>query len=345
MDLSLDEIIAKKKSPGPKIRKGFVTKRNNNPEIQRQNNQHQLLDARNRIIQKNRHKIKDARDKIVEKNRTTDARIHLIKKAKSSIPHLKPQRKSFPPAVTRRPPHPKAANFPIQKPRGYVDYDNMERQEEAEIAGLRRTIENDLLRPPRSAFPEMPFRDRRKEVEPFDIYNVQRRSHPIDKPMPPRGNMMDVDMDVDFPLDIHRSVRNRDQDPIEYSHLSLDMKNRLQNPPDVFGGSHGIFSNPLKKTISVNDGFPQGYRIVVSNLHNSVTESDIKELFQEIGDLSDARLVRTGVAEVIFKREKDAMKAVEVYHNRQLDSLPMKCLLVKPRASDHPTAPALSSRY
>lgn len=216
----------------------------------------------------------------------------------------------------------------------------MEKQEAEEIAGLRRTIQNDLIRPPRSAFPEMPFR--RIEVEPFDIYQrVQRRSLG-DKPLPPRNNMMDVDMDVDFPLDIHR-VRNRN-DPIEYSHLSLDMKNRLQNPPDVFGGSHGIFSNPLKKTIS-SDTYSQGYRIVVSNLHSSVTESDIKELFQEVGDLNDARLVRTGVAEVIFKKEKDALKAVEVYHNRQLDSLPMKCLLVSPRASDHPTAPALSSRY
>lgn len=220
----------------------------------------------------------------------------------------------------------------------------MERQEAEEIAGLRRTIQNDLIRPPRSAFPEMPFRDRRIEVEPFDIYNVQRRSSFGDKPLSNRSNMMDVDMDVDFPLDIHRSVR-RDQDPIEYSHLSHDMKNRLQNPPEVYSGSHGIFSNPLKKTISVNDSYPQGYRIVVSNLHSSVTESDIKELFQEIGDLTDARLVRTGVAEVIFKREKEALKAVEVYHNRQLDSLPMKCLLVNPRASDHPTAPAISSRY
>lgn len=316
------------------------------PQTHRLKTQHQPLDARNRIIQKNRHKIKDARDKIVEKTRNGgDARFRLIKKAKSiPQPHINKVRKSFPPVAARRHPAPPKVSSFLPKPRpGYIDYDNMERQEKEEIAGLRRTIQNDLIRPPRSAFPEMPFRDRRIEVEPFDIYNGQRRSLG-DKNVSSR-NMMDVDMDVDFPLDIHRSVRNRDQDPIEYSHLSHDMKNRLQNPPDVFGGSHGIFSNPLKKTISMNDSYPHGYRIVVSNLHSSVTESDIKELFQEVGDLSDARLVRTGVAEVIFKREKDALKAVEVYHNRQLDSLPMKCLLVNPRASDHPTAPALSSRY
>lgn len=309
----------------------FVTKKNTQSGS-RQSFQ-KPVDARNLIIQKNRHKIRDARDKLVEKTRSIgDARDRILSKTKSHVPPTKGPRKSFPP--TRRP-LPKDTAFP-PKPRGYIDYDNMERQEEEDLAGLRRVIQNDLILR-RTSFPKPP-------LEPFDIYNVPRRSLQ-EKPLPRRGNMMDVDMEDDFPLDIHRSVRNRDQDPIEYSHLSLDMKNRLQNPPDMYGGSHGIFSNPLKKTISMSDPSPQGYRIVVSNLHSSVTESDIKELFQEIGELLDARLVRTGVAEVIFKREKDALKAVEVYHNRQLDSLPMKCLLVNPRASDHPTAPALSSRY
>lgn len=45
----------------------------------------------------------------------------------------------------------------------------------------------------------------------------------------------------------------------------------------------------------------------------------------------EARLVRPGVAEVIFETLKDAETAVETYHNRQLDGQPMKCLLVNPR--------------
>jgi len=44
-----------------------------------------------------------------------------------------------------------------------------------------------------------------------------------------------------------------------------------------------------------------------------------------------AKLVRSGVAEVIYKNLKDAQKAVDTYHNRQLDGQPMKCLLVNKR--------------
>lgn len=67
----------------------------------------------------------------------------------------------------------------------------------------------------------------------------------------------------------------------------------------------------------------------------------LKELFEDVGPLLDARLVRTGVAEVIFEKLKDAQTAVDTYHNRQLDGQPMKCLLVNPRSSNKPTAPAI----
>lgn len=55
-----------------------------------------------------------------------------------------------------------------------------------------------------------------------------------------------------------------------------------------------------------------------------------------------ARLVRPGTAEVIYKNLVDANKAVEVYHNRQLDGQPMKCMLVNKRPTNNPTAPALT---
>ncbi|XP_058128289.1 uncharacterized protein LOC131290512 [Anopheles ziemanni] len=74
-----------------------------------------------------------------------------------------------------------------------------------------------------------------------------------------------------------------------------------------------------------------GYRIVVSNLHPKVVHEDIEELFADIGDLIETRLVRPGIAEVIYHTLQDAEKAVEVYHNRQLDGQPMNCLLVNPR--------------
>ncbi|TMW41034.1 hypothetical protein DOY81_013885, partial [Sarcophaga bullata] len=153
------------------------------------------------------------------------------------------------------------------------------------------------------------------------------------------------------------SLRERSPDayarryiPEQTSHLSYEMQSRLERAPDPHA-SMGIFSNPLKNSSmssSMGGGASMpisssGYRIVVSNLHTSVTQSDIKELFEDIGELYDSRIVRPGVAEVIYKSLNDAEKAVDTYHNRQLDGQPMKCLLVNPRASNKPTAPAMRS--
>lgn len=156
------------------------------------------------------------------------------------------------------------------------------------------------------------------------------------------------------------------------AHLSYEMRTRLERAPDS-GVSAGTFSNPytlhnnpnkpkLQQSSShhrdpreqvqlqqqqqpqASSGGGSGYRIVVSNLHSSVSQSDIRELFEDIGELVDARLVRPGVAEVIFRTMKDAEMAVDTYHNRQLDGQPMKCLLVNPRpVASRPTAPALKS--
>lgn len=51
----------------------------------------------------------------------------------------------------------------------------------------------------------------------------------------------------------------------------------------------------------------------------------------------ESRLVRPGTAEVIYKTQEDAQKAVDLYHNRQLDSQPMNCLLVTPRSTSTTT--------
>lgn len=111
-------------------------------------------------------------------------------------------------------------------------------------------------------------------------------------------------------------------------------------PPDDYHYIPGKISSPGP---APNPASPPivGYRIVVSNLHSSVTQLDIKELFEDIGDLLESRLVRPGVAEVIYRTLRDAEKAVDAYHNRQLDGQPMNCLLVNPRASNKPTAPAM----
>nr|CAH7767718.1 unnamed protein product [Callosobruchus chinensis] len=122
-----------------------------------------------------------------------------------------------------------------------------------------------------------------------------------------------------------------------------NVRSRLDGAPaKASGDSHGIFSGAgvQKKVVII----PEGHRIVVSNLHSTVTQDDIKELFEDIGQLISAKLVRPGVAEVIYKNLKDAQKAVDTYHNRQLDSQPMKCLLVNKRPLNHPTALAVNTQ-
>ncbi|KAG5899131.1 hypothetical protein JTB14_021629 [Gonioctena quinquepunctata] len=113
-----------------------------------------------------------------------------------------------------------------------------------------------------------------------------------------------------------------------------NVHSRLDSSPST-PESHGIFSQ-TKVVV------PAGHRIVVSNLQSSVTQDDIKELFEDIGQLLAAKLVRPGVAEVIYKNLKDAQKAVDTYHNRQLDGQPMKCLLVNKRPLNYPTAPPIT---
>ncbi|KAK5856675.1 hypothetical protein PBY51_008256 [Eleginops maclovinus] len=71
----------------------------------------------------------------------------------------------------------------------------------------------------------------------------------------------------------------------------------------------------------------EGTKITVNNLHPRVTEEDIVELFCVCGALKRARLVKVGVAEVVFVRKDDAVSAYRKYNNRCLDGQPMKCNL------------------
>jgi len=68
-----------------------------------------------------------------------------------------------------------------------------------------------------------------------------------------------------------------------------------------------------------------GFKIYVTNLHHKVTQEDIVELFGDVGPLMKAALQRPGMAEVIYVHREDALRAVDVYNNRQLDGLPMHC--------------------
>ena len=71
-----------------------------------------------------------------------------------------------------------------------------------------------------------------------------------------------------------------------------------------------------------------GTKVVVSNLQPSVSQEDIVELFGDVGPLKRAKVTTPGTAEVVFVNVADALKAIEVYHNRQLDGRSMKCQIV-----------------
>ncbi|XP_043274069.1 uncharacterized protein [Venturia canescens] len=123
------------------------------------------------------------------------------------------------------------------------------------------------------------------------------------------------------------------------SHREIGVKSRLDGMTSKQQRPMESMGRP--KTSSTSSSHSTGYRIVVSNLQANVTQEDIKELFEDVGELLVSRLVRPGTAEVIYKTLKDATKAVETYHNRQLDGHPMKCLLVNPRSKNNPTGTAV----
>lgn len=315
-----------------------------------------VVDARMKIIEKKRAQIRDARDKLVEIARNSgDARLRLLKRKGKSLPGNGILKKS-------------PSNVPRSQP--YLeendDYD-MEVDIHRPIGPLKRTVRNEMFSVP-STMPPLPTFGRSVRQsspppqtsssswssDPFDCYEVHTSRPVLHKLAPTPAPLPNYD---DLPP---RRTRTRSPPPPpiyveDRPHLSSTMRARLERAPNP-NESMGIFSKMstderyTESRTHYHHGAPlspspsppiTGHRIVVSNLHSSVTQNDIRELFEDIGDLLESRLVRPGVAEVIYRTAKDAEEAVDTYHNRQLDGLPMKCLLVKPRASNKPTAPAI----
>lgn len=75
-------------------------------------------------------------------------------------------------------------------------------------------------------------------------------------------------------------------------------------------------------------------KLRISNLHPNVDDTDIRDLFQEIGPLRKAVVYRNsagvslGVAEVVFKNAQDMNRAVKTYDNRTLDGKLMSVTIV-----------------
>ncbi|KAI1281872.1 polymerase delta-interacting protein 3 [Halotydeus destructor] len=72
----------------------------------------------------------------------------------------------------------------------------------------------------------------------------------------------------------------------------------------------------------------RGNQIVVSNLNSSITQSDILELFGDIGTIASYTMVNPSTALISYVDSANAANAVRTYHNRALDGQPMQCTLI-----------------
>jgi hypothetical protein len=310
-----------------------------------------LLDARSKIIQKNRFKIRDAREKIAENARKSikDARELLSSSKKSAGAPLRSQKNVSIPRSRVSPRGLKQAAEVLMDD----DYDMSELSDLhlKPVGSLKRTVRNEMFRTaPPMTMPKLPHFSIKQELtrlspDPFDCYVVPtRRSIPVPPLRPERvdryqtGRVMSAHMDAYEPRkSILRQASDDHDDRFDNdryfstSSSSDGVRSRLYNESRDRNESAGIFAKlPVRGTSPPSAQV--GHRIVISNLHTSVSESDVRELFEDVGPLVTAQMVRPGVAEVIYKSLGDAEEAVETYHNRQLDGQPMKCMLVRSSA-------------
>lgn len=230
------------------------------------------------------------------------------------------------------------------------------------VSSLRRTVKNDMflssLPPSMPKPPTFMLKNDRAprlspELDPFDCYVVPQREH---MPLPPMrvdnarfhpAKHMSAHMDAyekrrDYPPRSAAPLRSHEHDDRmdtdSYYKSDASVRSRLyQEPRESRNESAGIFARmPVQHTSP--PAATKGHSIIISNLHKSVTCEDVVELFEDVGPLASAKLIRPGVAEVVYRNLGDAEQAVDTYHNRQLDDQPMKCSLytgAKPLSSRH----------
>lgn len=301
------------------------------------------LDARVKIIQRNRKKIHDARERIAENTRKT------IKDARELLSSKKPvalKTKKF----GQKPKIPRVRGAHLRMDEDLlvddddIELDDLDQFKTKPVGSLRRTVKNDNFRsasPPLRGMPKLPTfsiqnREASPPIDPFDCYIVPTR-RPV--PLPPRNlperyqpsRVMSAHMDAyikDEPIRksiLRTSSRNDEHD----DRFESDRYVTLHAPMKESAGIFANFGSPPRSSAASSSigGMIKGYRIIVNNLDESVTEGEMKELFSDIGDVLSAKIIRKGTAEIIYKYEGDDTRAHDAYHNRMLDGRPMKILL------------------
>ncbi|XP_072167676.1 uncharacterized protein [Diadema setosum] len=272
-----------------------------------------ITDARQKLIQKAHQG--DARDRLAKKARQTDARLKLAARRKSGD-GLPPQAQGSDGAkigkspnssgtISRTVPNLSSTQFTVRNPPRV--------QNKTQI-----TIPNPQQPPPQQHL---------SLTSP-----PQRSSNPL--------------LAGASTLRVTKAVAQPQKRPaMDYPHYRDDLLGARQpNPPKVqrrmpedrLGSESSWISSRIHAQPATHSA-PQGTRLIISNLQKSVTGDDITELFGAIGELRKARMVRQGLAEVVYLNRTDALQAINTYHNRELDGMPMQCKL------DTSTIPEASS--
>ncbi|XP_033109927.1 polymerase delta-interacting protein 3-like [Anneissia japonica] len=264
--------------------------------------------------------ITDARDKLNFKARQTDARVKLIKKAHGVDARQKLQakrQKSL--ECTVMPPNQLPVNIdinPSQTRVPSVTITNPQARKRKSTDGVYQTQSGTIQvtrkqQPVSTKFGQKSTGKKKMEVGKMIITTS---SDSVSSRMP-AGSLKSSSTKTNLHYDEG------------FAPSAIKFRKTVQAPPPP-----QITRQPATERLS-----PLGTRVYVTNLHYSVTEEDIKELFGAIGALRKARFVKQGIAEVVYVNRENALEAINVYNNRELDGIPMQCKL------DSSTVPESSS--
>ncbi|KAG5684814.1 hypothetical protein PVAND_014027 [Polypedilum vanderplanki] len=361
MSLSLDDIIKKNKlkrsnKGGVNVKKTGAFKKAPNKKIgkviQKKNiPQKKKIDARMKLIKNNRQKIIDAREVIAEHTRSNirDARQLLSKKKKLDLPKSRPAKiqrnRSGINALT-------VQNDLMDEDEDDLDFDDLKAFKAQPITSIRRTVKNDVFRSssPLRNMPRLPVfsinninnREPTPPLDPFDCYVVPtRRPLPPLPPAPSRiersfhANKMSAHMDAYIKPSLTSSSSQKSILRPSTVRSGGEHDDRFESDRYLGSETRGSGSRYTNESAGIfakivdykSPPKTKGYRIIISNLVPSVSESDVEELFSEIGELVSAKLIKAGTAEVIFRNAGDDERAHDVYHNRLIDGQPMKITL------------------
>lgn len=130
-------------------------------------------------------------------------------------------------------------------------------------------------------------------------------------------------------------------------------RHRTENRSSQNPVSRNYYNNSSSFAAGKANANYKNAKVIVSNLDVVVDESDIQQLFEEIGHLiwvkkrCDQYGRSLGMIEILFERRIDALKAIKQYNGVPLDGLPMKIELdrSKPPMMSHRSHNQSVERY